>query len=136
MIENLSSRPHANWRGVILSKQLKLLIRLDSFYLSWFRYRFGLITDHFLKVKNTKNIFSLGDCSTVQFKKFPEYINMLLDEAGIQTGVEITQGQFESKLVWYILLMPPLKFRWIFEKQERNSAQSKKVFKKAIKKQQ
>ena len=68
-------------------------------------------------MKNSKNIFSLGDCSTVQFKKFSEYVVALLDRFEIADGAEITSEQFrgmstipyDENVISYTLFVSTLK---------------------------
>ena len=67
--------------------------------------RFGLITDQFMRVKNSSNIFSLGDCSTVQFKKFSEYVERLLDDAGIEQHQELSKEQFAGECTSYFVAL-------------------------------
>ena len=59
-------------------------------------------------MKNSKNIFSLGDCSTVQFKKFSEYVLTLLERFEIVEDVEISAEQFRGKTTF---LAPTLNFK-------------------------
>ena len=54
----------------------------------------GLITDDHLRVKNTSNIFALGDCATIQYTKMSDHVETLYNDAGIAT--DMTLEQFEG----------------------------------------
>ncbi|XP_047135018.1 uncharacterized protein LOC100215618 isoform X1 [Hydra vulgaris] len=52
--------------------------------------KMGLLTDGHLKVKNTSNVFALGDCAVVQYTKISDYVEMLYDTE-IKNGKNLSQ---------------------------------------------
>ena len=56
----------------------------------------ALITDPFMKVKNTPNIFAVGDCCTVQNEKLVDFLSSSLDELGVATGGNLNRQQFRG----------------------------------------
>jgi len=46
----------------------------------------ALITDPFMKVKNTENVFAVGDCCTIQNEKLVDFLNNVLGEMGVDSN--------------------------------------------------
>lgn len=61
----------------------------------------GLITDTFLKVKNTENVFAVGDCATIQYEKLVNYIDDLFNEIDVKKTGELDFDQFEGMYTTY-----------------------------------
>ena len=57
----------------------------------------ALITDPFMKVKNTENIFAVGDCCTVQNEKLMDFLNGLLAENNVTENGNLNREQFTGK---------------------------------------
>lgn len=58
--------------------------------------RMALITDPFMKVRNTRNIFAVGDCCTVQTEKLADFLSVLLNENGIDEKGTMNLEQFND----------------------------------------
>ena len=54
----------------------------------------ALITDPFMKVKNTANVFAIGDCCTVQNEKLADFFSGLLGELGVTQTGKLSHQQF------------------------------------------
>lgn len=59
-------------------------------------FRNALVTDAFLNVKNTENIFGIGDCATVEFTKLLENIENLYKQADADGNGELKLDEFEG----------------------------------------
>lgn len=62
------------------------------------RNRNALVTDAFLNVKNTENIFGIGDCATVEFTKLLKNIENLYKQADADGNGELKLDEFEAFL--------------------------------------
>ena len=54
----------------------------------------ALITDPFMRVKNTANVFAVGDCCTVQNEKLTDFFSGLLAELGVTQTGNLNRQQF------------------------------------------
>lgn len=92
--------------------------------------RMGLITDTFLKVKNTENVFAVGDCATIQYEKLVNYIDDLFNEIDVKKTGELDFDQFEDVLESGMKKCPHLCHQFkeiedLFDQADRNK--SKKI---------
>ena len=58
--------------------------------------RMGLLTDYHFKVKNTRNIFAVGDCSTIKDDQFTHRVNEVFGSYFQQQGINLSKDQIEG----------------------------------------
>lgn len=76
---------------------------LQALYLHNIWFRMALITDPFMKVKNTANVFAVGDCCTVQNEKLADFFSGLLGELGITQTGNLNHQQFAGFCLFIII---------------------------------
>lgn len=57
-----------------------------------------LITDSFLKVEGTKNVFAVGDCSTIRQPKLIEHFIELFKESDLDSNGVLDYGEFKKMI--------------------------------------
>ena len=58
--------------------------------------RMGLLTDYHFKVKNTRNIFAVGDCPTIKDDQFTHRVNEVFGSYFQQQGINLSKDQIEG----------------------------------------
>jgi NADH dehydrogenase FAD-containing subunit len=73
------------------------LCKLSLFFTNIF-FRNGLITDEYLRVKNSNGtIYAIGDCSVVEQEKLIESVDELFQKADRNADGTLTMEEFTGK---------------------------------------
>ena len=64
--------------------------------LTLFLHRNALVTDGYMKLKGSSNIFGIGDCSTVEFTKLMLQVEQLFKDADLDGTGLLSLSEFSG----------------------------------------